>query len=526
MTAGFFLEMGWKSALIAGAVLVLATALRSRSAADRAMVLRIGIVMLLILPVIALALPALQIAAWAAPEAPAQLAAFAASEMPTATPTGAMILESPEPTIWDDPTPLVVLAYLGGLLMAGSRLLAGLWTLRGWTRAARDVTDPEWLQAFDQVRWAAPNGERLRLLVSDEVPSPLSWGWRNPVILIDPDTLDLPDDAAAILAHEVAHVARRDWPALMLSRVAAALFWFNPLVWALEREVIQQAEEAADCEAVDCIEPARYAETLLSWAQCNRRGLPANSIAPSKSALGRRVRTILDGRLRERPSGSAWTALAVLMCIGIATPVAALELVEAEAPLPPRAPLAPVAPIAALPPAAVAAVPSAPAAPAALPLVSAITIIAHPHPAEAVPPVPPVPATPRVAPAPPAPPAALRAPRRPHAAARPDGLVDVDTLVALSVHGVTPQFVAELEAIDRRYGRLSADQLTAMRIHGVSPRFIRDMAGAGYPGLSAEQLVTMRIHGVTAERARRAASRAGGRPSPERLVEMTIHGKN
>ena len=84
---------------------------------------------------------------------------------------------------------------------------------------------------------------------SPTVPSPLSWGWRRPVILIDPDTLAEPDEADAILAHEMAHVARRDWPVLMLTRIAAALFWFNPLVWLLEREVVQQAEEAADCEA-------------------------------------------------------------------------------------------------------------------------------------------------------------------------------------------------------------------------------------------------------------------------------------
>ena len=101
-------------------------------------------------------------------------------------------------------------------------------------------------------------------MVSDAVPSPLSWGWRNPVILIDPDTLDEPEEAAAILAHEIAHVARRDWPVLMLTRIAATLFWFNPLVWLLEREVVQQAEEAADCEAARCVEPARYARTLLS----------------------------------------------------------------------------------------------------------------------------------------------------------------------------------------------------------------------------------------------------------------------
>ena len=75
----------------------------------------------------------------------------------------------------------------------------------------------------------------------------------------------------------------RDWPALMLSRLAATLFWFNPLVWLLEREVVQQAEEAADCEAAERVEPVVYAETLLNWAQSNSM-VPANSIAPSAQA--------------------------------------------------------------------------------------------------------------------------------------------------------------------------------------------------------------------------------------------------
>ena len=151
--------------------------------------------------------------------------------------------------------------------------------------------------------------------MSDTVPSPLSWGCVRPVILIDPDTLAEPQEADAILAHEMAHIARRDWVALMLTRIAAALFWFNPVVWLLEREIVQQAEEAADCEAARCVEPARYAQTLLSWAQVGGRALPANSIAPKGSALGRRVRAILDRRVRERPAGSALTRLAVMLCV-------------------------------------------------------------------------------------------------------------------------------------------------------------------------------------------------------------------
>jgi bla regulator protein blaR1 len=363
METSFFAEMAWKSALIAGAALVLAYGLRSRAAADRALVLRIGVAMLLLLPLIAVALPALPVEAWAAPaaQAPAFYVPGPEAQLPQAAGAG---LQPAPPTIWDDPAPLVLLAYLGGLLMVGGRLLAGLWTLRRWTRGARDVTSPEWLAAFERTRWDAADGGRLRLMVSNEVPSPLSWGLINPVILIDPDTLAQAGEADAILAHEVAHVARRDWLALMLARIAAALFWFNPIVWLLEREIVQQAEEAADREAAAHVEPARYAQTLLSWAQGTGRALPANSIAPKGSALGRRVRAILDRRLRERPAGSALTRLAVMLCVVIAAPVAAMKLVQAAAPAAPEAPAAPLAPHA--PPApGHPAPPAAPAAPSA-----------------------------------------------------------------------------------------------------------------------------------------------------------------
>ena len=361
MDLSFFAEMAWKSALISGAALMLAYVLRSRAASDRAVVLRLGVIMLLLMPLIAMSLPALEIVAFAAPEAPPPVVYVAGPDLALESLSQATTVAAPEPTIWDDPTPLVILAYLGGLAMVGSRLLAGLFLLGRWTRSAEDVTDPEWRAAFERVRWIAGDGEKVRLLVSDGVKSPLSWGWRNPVILLDPDTVGLPDDAEAILAHEMAHIARRDWPVLIVSRIAATLFWFNPLVWMLEREVVQQAEEAADCEAASRMEPTRYAETLLTWAHVNG-ALPANSIAPSTSALGRRVRAILDGRSRNRPSGSAWTGIAAVICLAIAAPVAAMKLVAAARPDPVR--IAQIDPGASTAPSAPAA-PGAPAAPAA-----------------------------------------------------------------------------------------------------------------------------------------------------------------
>lgn len=344
MTSWFFIEMAAKSAIICSLALLLAMALKNRAAADRATVLRVGAGLLVALPLIDLAFPVLQIEAFAAPAAPAFGQTSLSPAELEALLTIAASLPPVEPTIWDDPTPLILILWGAGALAVALRLVVGLATLARWTRGAEDVTDPFWLDALERARVAAGATERLRLKVADKVPGPLGWGWRNPVVLIDYDTYAEHEEADAILAHEVAHIARRDWPALMLTRLATALFWFNPLTWTLAREAIQQAEEAADAHAAQTVEPTRYAETLLSWGQIGRGiAVPANSIAPGARGLARRVRAVLDARLLERSARSRVAIAAVLLCVGVAAPVAALELVEAARPEAPAAPAAPLA---------------------------------------------------------------------------------------------------------------------------------------------------------------------------------------
>ncbi|MBA3677335.1 MAG: hypothetical protein H0W74_08030 [Sphingosinicella sp.] len=355
MSFPFFLEMAWKSAFIAGGALLLGLFLKSRSAADRAAVLRLGIGLLLALPLISLLLPALQ---W-------ELAAASAEEVQPTLLNSALLADAApvsldasmgpasQPTIWDDPSGLIAIAYLGGFFMAALRLGAGLLTLHRWTRDAAPATCPEWLAAFERVA----DDRNVRLLVSADAPSPLSWGWFSPAILIDRDTQDRPEDADAILEHEMAHVVRHDWPMLMLARTASVLFWFNPLVWLLERAFVQHSEEAADCQALGRVEPTFYAQTLLGCAShASGFPLPANSIA--SQGLARRVRAILDSRVRSTKSGSFWTFGAMIGCVLFAAPLAALELTQAM-PEPPQAPPAPTTPWPS-PPA-----PKAPAAPLA-----------------------------------------------------------------------------------------------------------------------------------------------------------------
>lgn len=474
MSFEFLIEMAWKSALIAGVALALAAVLRSKAAADRAAVLRAAVALLLLLPLFSLGLPKLEVEAWAA-EALPLTASDTGRGLPAAHAVGLAPLSSldaSEPTIWDDPSLLFLLLYLGGVAMAAARLGAGLWTLGRWTKGSGKVSCPDWTEAFERARWAAGAPANLRLLVSDEAPTPLSWGLFRPVILIDRDTLGEPEDADAILAHEIAHVVRRDWAVLMLTRIAAALFWFNPLVWLLEREVVQQAEEAADIEAALWVEPARYAQTLVHWAQFSAGALvPANSIAPSAHALARRVRAILDARRRATPSGSAWTVAAIAGCAVFAVTLAVLQLIPAVAEAR-EAPLAPLAPRAAASPAAVAA-PLAPAAPSAVPAAPPEALVvtgalpaaapvqlaaAHPHPA-----TPPVPPTPGAWPTPPDVRVRVATPRAP---VRPARVV----VPEIDQEAIERRVEAAVEAAQRQ-GRTA-------RAHGVDSRRIARQASA------------------------------------------------
>ena len=411
MSFDFLTEMAWKSAMIGAASLLIAALLRSRSAGERSAVLRTGVAVILLLPLITFLMPALPVVTRTVYES-AQL-----------MPTGALDLAAgaataPARGMWDDPTPLIELAWLGGVMMVLLRLGVGLATLSRWTRTGSKVGCPEWRAAFARAVEASGCRRPVRLLVSD-VPAPMSWGWLNPVILLDRDTVRDPGEADAVLAHELAHVARRDWLLLILARLVVALFWFNPLMWLLERRLVAEAEEAADARALEHVEPSHYAQTLLSCAQ-QYVALTVPASAMADAGLARRVKAILERRLRAGSPDPRFIRAAIALCALVAAPIAALKPVEAvvRVPQPPASPAAPLAPpplatvpdVLAGPVAADAQMPpQAPLAPPALTSVPRAPIARERLAALAqvapLAPFPPAPPAPGIAPVPPAPPA-------------------------------------------------------------------------------------------------------------------------
>ncbi len=184
-------------------------------------------------------------------------------------------------------------------------------------------------------RRAEPTGERA-VLVSHSISSPLTWGVIRPTILLP----SYARDWSIAVAHERAHIQRRDWLWQSLARLVAAIFWFHPLVWFAVARLRQEAELAVDDAVLASgTEPVRYAEQLLEVARRLHRVPQVSAVAMVRhAALSERVSAILDATRARAAAGARSRALiaAVAFCT-----VPILAAFQARTIAPPPTPAAP-----------------------------------------------------------------------------------------------------------------------------------------------------------------------------------------
>ncbi|KTE19581.1 hypothetical protein ATE67_13045 [Sphingopyxis sp. H050] len=334
ITTAMLLGFAWKSLAIAGLTLLLLRLVRSRSAGERSMIAHAGLGALLALPAAMIFLPqwAPLPARWfAEPEtattfvtgAPAADAGPVAASVPAATEAAASA-----PVTFPALADLAPFLYLVPLaLLCGVMLLAvvRLFAMRG---RADVLTEGSWLSALAEAQRRMGFKHGTALLVSDELRSPISWGVLRPTIVLSPKAVAAAGEAEAIIAHELAHVARLDWAKLLGARVACAVFWFNPLVWMLARESHQLREEAADDAVLLAdIDGPDYATLLVGAARHDNQGalLAAHGVAPGKDSLKRRITRVLDGSIKRGPASASWMLMSLVLLAGITAPLAAFS---------------------------------------------------------------------------------------------------------------------------------------------------------------------------------------------------------
>ena len=182
-------------------------------------------------------------------------------------------------TSWTFPVS-IALPVLGALylLVLGYFLLAGIkqrsqlrWVLRFAYNAPKHIEEVFRSIVEDM------SGGRVRLLVLSGIPSPATFGWIRPTVLLPSFCLERDGgELEYIFRHELNHIRRLDFACNAIASLCRALLFFHPAAWYAMRRLQMEREFACDLAVVrDSPEQrATYAECLIRFARLNLAEAP------------------------------------------------------------------------------------------------------------------------------------------------------------------------------------------------------------------------------------------------------------
>ena len=187
--------------------------------------------------------------------------------------------ESLRPTPGASINPLQVwLAVFANLWVLGMAAMA-LWACISCIRVRR------------QVRESVPDGP---VYLCDRISSPFIFGLLRPKIYLPSN---LSETARShVLAHEMAHIARRDHWWKPLGFALLTVNWFNPAMWLSYILLCRDIEMACDERVVRCFgaeEKKAYSAALLSCS-VNARPITACPLSFGEVGVKQRIRSVLS----------------------------------------------------------------------------------------------------------------------------------------------------------------------------------------------------------------------------------------
>jgi len=186
---------------------------------------------------------------------------------------------------------------------------------------ATTIPAPEWVRAR-VIRLTADTTRSIDVRLSPSGDGPFAAGLTRRLIILPAASIDALDAGAldAVLAHEIAHHARRDLLWILAASALASIAWFHPLAHVIARAIVASREDGSDDWAVSRTagDPFAYAQALLKSARM--ASVDRVAIVAGAHPIGKRLHRLLDGHApRDGRPGVAGLVL-ILVAIAVAIP--------------------------------------------------------------------------------------------------------------------------------------------------------------------------------------------------------------
>ncbi len=244
---------------------------------------------------------------------------------------------------YNDNIPLIVGLWMIGICFFLLRLVGGISYVYYIRNNAIFQVDPVWKGRLNELMDQLHINRNIRLVESGLTRVPMMIGYLKPVILFPFGVLNQMNsqEVEAILAHELAHIARNDYLVNIIQSIIEVFLYFNPAVWWVSANIRAERENCCDDQAIQlCGSSLVYAKALLH-VQESAMPVPmlAMPFAPKKNQLLNRIQRILKqpqnrNNIMEKLTVSSLLLLAIAFftmgAIPVSTPIDTDETITAH----------------------------------------------------------------------------------------------------------------------------------------------------------------------------------------------------
>lgn len=233
------------------------------------------------------------------------------SAMPAATLGAGQPIGS---SVWSASPAWLAWVWIAGLGLLSLRLLADMGRVVRVVQHSRSGPR-DLVEMATELGRAMGLGRLIPVRLHDALDSPVVAGWLRPLIVFPARTVEvLPTrQIRALMAHEIAHIARYDPLVNLVQSVVEVVVFFHPAAWWLSRQARDERELIADDLARTATDPETLARALAALVTPPTLAAPA---ATGGSML-HRIQRLLEPVRPRNPAIRTLTGAVVAATLGL-----------------------------------------------------------------------------------------------------------------------------------------------------------------------------------------------------------------
>lgn len=189
----------------------------------------------------------------------------------------------------------ISLFWLAGCIVGSLQVIRQKQDLNRISQNSQPVALMQIQQLFEDIKNRLGIKAKVRLLANDLILSPMTIGFLKPAIFIPAGIVTgfSQEELEAILYHELAHIRRKDYLINLFLVGLETIFFFNPIVKLLVKDLRNEMEYASDDVVLENQNEMTYARTLIKLQEFNLKNKLALNLKSNQSEFSKRINRMI-----------------------------------------------------------------------------------------------------------------------------------------------------------------------------------------------------------------------------------------